>query len=280
MAKVAIILIIFIVVIVVISIIIGDILWGNYTSNLTKELIVNNKEIDEHVNFDELSSLPKPVQKYFKLVLKDGAPIINRVTLTQHGEFRINLESEEWLNMNAIQNFTNGNRGFVWSATITIFSPVNVKVIDSYINGKGAMKGKVLSLITVIDEREKKELNKAALQRYLAESVWFPTALLPTQGVKWTGIDEKKASATINDSGITVSLVFGFNDKGEIVEVYTSERYREVKGEYILFPWKGEFSNYVEIGDYRIPSRGEVAWILEDGTFPYLRANIKQVDFD
>jgi len=280
MAKIAITLIIFIVVIVVISIIIGDILWGNYTSNLTKELIVNNKKIDEQVNFDELSSLPEPVQKYFRLVLKDGAPIINRATITQDGEFRMNPGSEEWLDMNAIQNFTASNRGFVWSATIKMFPPVNIKVIDSYINGKGAMKGKVLSLIEVIDDREKKELNKAALQRYLAESVWFPTALLPTQGIKWIEIDEKKASATINDSGITVSLVFGFNDKGEIVEVYTSERYREVNGEYMLFPWKGEFSNYVEIGGYRIPSGGEVAWILEDGTFPYWRASIKQIDFD
>lgn len=280
MAKVAIILLIFIIVIVVILIIVSDILWGNYTSNLTKELIVNNKEIDEQVNFNELSGLPEIVQKYFRLVLKDGVPIINRATLTQHGEFRIKLESEGWLDMNAIQNFTTGNRGFVWSATIKMFPPVNVKVIDSYINGKGAMKGKVLSLIPVIDESEKKELNKAAIQRYLAESVWFPTALLPTQGVKWTEIDEKKASATINDSGITVSLVFGFNDKGEIVEVYTSERYREVDGEYRLFPWEGKFSNYIEIQGYRIPSVGEVAWILEDGTFPYWRANIKQVDFD
>jgi hypothetical protein len=280
MAKIAIILLIFIVVIVIISIIIGDILWGNYTSNLTKELIVNNKKIDEQVNLDELSSLPEIVQKYFRLVLKDGAPVINRATITQIGEFRMNPGSEEWLDMKAIQNFTAGNRGFVWSATITMFPPVNIKVIDSYINGKGAMKGKVLSLITVIDEREKKELNKAVLQRYLAESVWFPTALLPSQGVKWTEIDGKRASATINDSGVTVSLVFGFNNKGEIVEVYTSERYREVNREYRLFPWKGEFSDYTEIQGYRIPSVAEVAWVLEDGTFPYWRANIKRVDFD
>jgi hypothetical protein len=280
MAKIAIILLIFVVVIVIISIIVGDIFWSNYTSKLTKELIVNNKEVAEQVNFNELSGLPEPVQKYFRLVLEDGAPVINRATITQNGEFRMKLESEEWLDMKAIQNFTTDSRGFVWSATITMFPPVNFKVIDSYIDGKGAMKGKVLSIITVIDESEKKELNKAALQRYLAESVWFPTALLPSQGVKWTEIDEKKASANINDSGVTVSLIFGFNNEGEIVEAYTSERYREIKGEYRLFPWKGEFSDYTEIQGYRIPSVAEVAWVLEDGAFTYWRANIKRVDFD
>lgn len=280
MVKVLIILLILFVAIVVISIVIGRISWDKYTSLLTQKLNANNKGTVERVNFEDLSGLPNQVQKYFKLVLEDGAPIINRASITQHGGFRVKPGSVEWLEMNTTQIFTTDSRGFVWNATIEMVPLVNIRVIDSYITGKGAMKGKILSLITIINENDKTELNKAALQRYLAESVWFPTALLPSQGVKWTEIDGKKAMATINDSGITVSLDFEFNEMGEIIGVYTKERYREVNGKYELFPWRGKFSTYIDIQGYRIPSVGEVTWILEEGTFPYWRADLTKVEYD
>ncbi len=97
---------------------------------------------------------------------------------------------------------------------------------------EGRMKGKLLSLFTIIDARDHRELNEGALQRFLAEVVWFPTALLPSQGVTWTVLDNHKAKATITDSDITTSLEFEFNEKGEVVSVYTPSRYREVSGKY------------------------------------------------
>jgi hypothetical protein len=62
---------------------------------------------------------------------------------------------------------------------------MKVRVRDTYVTGQGSMQGKILSLVPVFDERGQAELNTGALQRYLAEAVWCPTALLPGEGVKW-----------------------------------------------------------------------------------------------
>src|ERR687884_130269 len=105
---------------------------------------------------------------------------------------------------------------------------MKVRVRDAYVAGQGSMQGKVLSLVPVVNERAKAELNAGALQRYLAEAVWFPTALLPTAGVQWSAIDNRRALATLTDCGTTVSLKFHFNEAGEITGVSTSGRYREV----------------------------------------------------
>ena len=35
------------------------------------------------------------------------------------------------------------------------------------------------------------------LMRFLAEAAWYPTALLPSQGVRWQGADERSAFATL-----------------------------------------------------------------------------------
>lgn len=48
------------------------------------------------------------------------------------------------------------------------------------------MKGKFLSLFPLFDAQNQRKLDEGALQRYLAEAIWFPTALLPSQGVTWT----------------------------------------------------------------------------------------------
>jgi hypothetical protein len=42
--------------------------------------------------------------------------------------------------------------------------------------------------------------------RFLAEAPWYPTTLLPGQGVRWKAIDDSTASATIQDGDTRVTL--------------------------------------------------------------------------
>ena len=74
----------------------------------------------------------------------------------------------------------------------------------------------LFSAFTLSSSANIPELNSGALHRYLAEAVWYPTALLPQAGVQWSPIDEHSALATLTDNGETVSLEFRFNDAGEV----------------------------------------------------------------
>jgi hypothetical protein len=88
------------------------------------------------------------------------------------------------------------------------------------------------------------ELNAAALHRYLAEAVWYPTALRPHAGLSWAAIDQRSALATLTDAGVTVTLEFRFGANDEVTGVYTPGRYRQVGRRFELTPWEGHFSNY------------------------------------
>ncbi len=233
-----------------------------------------------YVNLEEVNELPKPVKRYFHLVLKDGMPIINRAFVSQIGGFRIKPEMKNWSKMQAEQYFSSNPRAFIWSSTISIIPGIYISVCDSYINGKGRMKGKFLSLFTLFDAQNQRELDEGAMQRYLAEAVWFPTALLPSQGVTWTALNDHKAEAAITDSDITASLEFEFNEKGEIVSIYTPSRYREVSGKYELTPWKGRLSRYISTNDYLIPQEVEVEWHLKDRVYPYWKASLQEIRYD
>lgn len=233
-----------------------------------------------YVNLEEVEELPTAVKHFFHLVLKEGAPIINRAVISQTGGFRARPEMKKWSNMKAKQYLSSNPRSFAWHATITLPLGLSIKVCDSYRGGKGKIRGKVLSLFTLIDSHNRSELNEGALQRYLAEAVWHPTSLLPSQGVTWQPLDDHRAQATLRDCDLTVSLEFEFNEQGEVVSVYSPARYREVSGQYEATPWKGRFSRYVKIQDYRIPLEGEVAWQLPDQLYSYWKARIHGIRYE
>jgi hypothetical protein len=88
-------------------------------------------------------------------------------------------------------------------------------------------EGKIASLVTVVNQSDRPDLAAGELHRYLSEAVWFPTVLLPGQGIAWEAIDNTTARAKLSHAGISVSLEFQSSKDGEIVRAYTPQRCRE-----------------------------------------------------
>ncbi len=252
--------------------------WNSKTSERIEQLfhaLPGNQQ--QAVHFEELEQLPVPVADYFRSTLRDGQPMIRSARIRQTGEFRAGGADAKWQPFEATQYFSAERPGFVWDAGIRMVPLAKVRVRDAYIAGKGSMQAKILAVVPVVDAQGKKELDAGALQRYLAEAAWFPTALLPSSGVQWSAIGHNSALATLSDAGITVSLEFHFNDLGEITRVFTSGRYREINGRYELTPWEGHFHRYQEKAGMRIPLEAEVAWQLRGVNVPYFKGRLVDV---
>jgi hypothetical protein len=209
---------------------------------------------------ESVGGLPEPVARYFRCVLKEGQPVIRVARYKQTGRLRTDLRSRRWLSFEAIQVVTPRSPGFVWDARVHLMAWLDVRVRDAYLLGEGSGQVSLLSAVTVADRRGGRELNSGSLERYLAEAVWYPTALLPAAGVQWSAINQSRALATLTDSGTRVSLEFHFNEAGEITGVSTPGRWRSVKGGFELTPWEGHFRQYEERAGIRIPVEGEVGW--------------------
>ncbi len=266
---------------VALAILLASVRWNGATRQLVEMLhqAIPTREITT-VTFREFDQLPAPVARYLRLALKEGQPFIRSARIIQSGQFRANEAENGWRPFKAKEYFSSRPPAFVWDASIRMAPLMDVRVRDGYVAGQASMQGKLLSLATVIDARGKAELNAGALQRYLAEAVWFPTALLPGEGVRWSAIDNNRALATLTDSDATVSLEFHFNDSGEIASVSTPGRYREINGRYELTPWAGHFRRYEVRDGMRIPVEGEVEWRPSDGNIPYWKGQITEVDYE
>lgn len=116
--------------------------------------------------------------------------------------------------------------------------------------------------------------------RFFAEAAWYPTALLPSQGVVWGAMDDTQASATLTDGTTRVELAFEFDDQGLIRSVRSDGRYRDVDGVLVATPWQGRFWDYEWRDGMLIPLEGEVAWLLQQGPKPYWRGRIQRIEFE
>ncbi|MGM0604871.1 MAG: DUF6544 family protein [Halobacteriota archaeon] len=227
---------------------------------------------------NDLEGLPAPVTRYFETVLEDGQPYVRSVRLTQRGQFRLGDRSSPWKRLSATQQFTVDPPGFIWDATITPIPYVPVRVVDAYVCGAGSVRADLGSIVPLARADASPEVNVGELTRYLAEAVWFPTALLPTEGVRWEPIDDRTARATIDHAGTSASLTFHFDDRNLVDRVVAADRPRAVDGGFEQTEWTGYFDEYDRKNRMVVPTAAAVEWNLPDGPLPYWRGTIESID--
>lgn len=230
---------------------VGGMRWRHATEAARGRLVAS---VPDQASLPASVSLPDSVEQYFAHVMPVGVPDRRVVSLTQSGEFRMSDAADSWRPFIATQDFTLDHPGFIWDARIKTVPLLPVYVRDSYINGIGGMSAAMLGLIPVMNAKPSSDLNAGALQRYLAEAIWFPEALRPEAGVHWEAIGESSARATLTDRGTTVSLIFEFNANNEVDRIWTPARQREVNGAYVATPWDVTCGDWQVQNGVRIPT--------------------------
>jgi hypothetical protein len=227
----------------------------------------------------ELVGLPDPVQRYFRAVLKEGQPIIAAATVMLAGKFNLSATRELWRPFTSRQRIITRPAGFVWDAHMPLLPGVAVRVVDSYIAGQGLLRAALLGLFTVAEGHGGGEIGRGEFLRYLAEAAWYPTALLPSQGVRWEAVDDASASATMVDGTFTLSLTFSFNADGLIDSFHADARGCGMGKEMVMLPWEGRWSDYRPCSGMLVPYEGEVSWVRPEGRRSYFRGSVTSVRY-
>ena len=230
----------------------------------------------------ELQGLPPPVQRYFRTVLTDGQPIIAAATLEMTGTMNMSATAEQWKPFTSRQRVVTRRPGFLWDAQVFMFPGLPAHVEDSYIAGHGRLIAKVLGLFTVADSQGEGEIARGEFMRYFAESPWYPTALLPSQGVRWEAVNDASARASLVDGPITLTLLFRFDNAGLIASVRAEARGAGVgkDGVMVMLPWDCALSNYQAQGGMLIPMTGEAAWVRPEGRKAYFVGHVKTLSHE
>ncbi|TRZ85132.1 hypothetical protein D4R89_12780 [bacterium] len=267
--------------IIAVALVYGSIRWQSATKEMHTRIDASRLLIGpKRYSSNELNGLPALVQRYFRAVLKDGQPMVSAVSVEHTGTFNMNETGEQWKPFTSTQRVITQRPGFDWEGRIEMMPGLTVRVHDAYIAGEGILHATLFGLVSLVDIRGTPEVAQGELMRFFAEAAWYPTALLPSQGVRWEAVDNTSAKATLKDGGITLTMLFRFNEDGLIESVRAEVRGRTVAGAVIPTPWEGRWSHYELRDGMRIPLEGEVAWMLPEGPKPYWRGRITRLDYE
>ena len=256
--------------------------WQSDTDKLRVKM-TNGQQPIQPKTYDpkEITGLPEPVQRFFKAVLQDGQAIITKVELSQYGQFHMNETEDKWHKFTATQLVITQRLGFDWDAKIQMFPFINVFVHDTYLLGEGNLQASILGLFAVAKMHNTPQLNQGELLRFLAEAVWYPTSLLPSQGVVWKSIDQHSSRATLTDGKTTASVVFQFDAEGLITSMRADARCYSVVGDKLMFmPWVGNFREYSVRNGIIIPLYGEVGWEHPEGLRLYFKGTTTKINYE
>ena len=269
------------------TLLLGTWLYGAYRWNFeTQELRARLGSAREPVrpqtvDFRELEGLPAPVQRYFRSVLQDGQPMVSGARVRHEGTFNMGEGTENnWKPFTSDQVVVTRRPGFDWDGRVAMMPGLPVRVHDAYVAGEGILHASLLGLFTVVDMRGRGEVAEGELMRFFAEATWYPTALLPSQGVRWEAVDDRSAHATLEEGDISLTMIFTFDQRGLIETVSAEARGRAVGDKIVPTPWRGRFWDYEERGGMLVPTSGEVAWLPPEGERPYWRGRITEISYE
>lgn len=264
----------------VIAIIVGFSYW-NFKMQVNEELnkILTQNQVAETkiINKNMLSPLPKIVQKWLENSGVVGKEKTKTIYLKQKGLIRLNPE-ENWSKAEAEQYITTESPAFLWRVKLSMMPLIDVFGRDYFINGKGQMKMKVASLLTVVDVKNNEKVNQATLQRYLAEIIWYPSAAISPY-ISWESIDEYSAKANMSYKGVAGSVTFHFDENGDIKKI-SALRYKGSDKQAELKEWLGEIKEYSIVNGVKIPTKVDLSWILSGKKFTWYKIKITDINYN
>jgi hypothetical protein len=96
----------------------------------------------------------------------------------------------------------------------------------------------------------------------------------------WIPIDERSAEAVVRLGGFKANIMFYFNESGQMIN-FETERYRRMGNDlYELNRWSTPLMDYREMNGFRVPTRGQAVWHLQDRNFTYVDMTITDIKYD
>ena len=257
--------------------------WGHWSFNrmVRQELaafLPGSIPEAELITPDRIAHLPEPVQRWLTRSGAAGREEIRLVHLRQRGEM-LNKSGGPWLPVVSEQYFRTAEPGFIWIAKVRMAPLLHLAGRDTYQDGRGKMVIKLASLLPVVNASGP-ETDQGAMLRWLAETVWFPSAALSPY-ITWEAVDSLSARATMSYGNVTAAGLFTFSAEGDFTS-FVADRYYYRKEGSTLEPWqvRVDEGGYGELGGICMPVRCSVTWRLEEGDFTWYKLFIESAEYD
>lgn len=219
------------------------------------------------VSDQDLARLPDAAQRYLRCAGVIGRPADWSLGMHSRGWFRLRrgwprMSCEAWQYNSALAVAR------VFWMRIDAAGILPMLGRDSYLRGRGQMRGKLAGLLTVANGSGP-EYDVGELVTLLNDAVIFTPSMLLRMPVTWSAVDDGSFDVTLADNGRRVTGRVFLDDSGLPCDFSTDDRYRDTEGGPERARWRTPVGGWRRAGWRWQPSSGSAVWALADGPLTY-----------
>lgn len=249
-----------------------------YKGEVAKALASVSGQSSSILTEDDIKYLPEPVQKYLIYVGAIGKEKVRNFRIAFDGEFKTDPK-KAWTKMTGTQYSELNDTKRLYFMQMKM-SGLPIVGLHKYADAKAVMLIKLAGLITVADGKGE-EMNQGETVTVLNDMCMLAPASLIDERIQWESIDPLTVKATFTNNDCKVSALLYFNDKGELINFVSDDRYYSPTGKtYQKVRWSTPVKEYKDYNGIKISSGGEAIWSFPEGDYSYARANIKEIEYN
>lgn len=220
------------------------------------------------VTEERVASLPEVVQRYFRIMGVLGFPAVSSFRAHLTGRFRLR-EGQQFMPVQVWQYSTVDPIARLFWMRISMAGGVLPMVgLDSYVEGRGRMRGRLLDTVVVADGVGE-AFDVGELTTWLNDAVMLSPSMLLTAGAEFSEVDERCFDVSLTDAGRTVRARVVVDDAGLPVDFHTEDRWADLPGGPVRSPWSTPVEGWQYSDGRPLPKRASAVWHLPDGDLTY-----------
>ncbi len=230
----------------------------------------------------DLEALPEPLAQYVRRSGAVGQAKVTSLRADIHGRIRSGPDAA-WMPFTGEQVNTYGaspTRAFIIDATR---SGLPVTVLHLYDHTTATMRGKLLSVATVVDAAGP-EMDRSETVTVFNDLVVLAPGAIADAAVDWTDIDASHVRGVYTSGDQRVSAILTFSAQHDLVDFASQDRSRASAdgASFVKQDWSTPLSEYGTAGGHHLATAGEGRWDAPapEGAFPYLEFHLDGIRYN
>ncbi len=226
----------------------------------------------------DVQPLPEPVKKYLRYTGALNKPKVRNFKVEFSGQIRKN-ELSDWMPFTSIQyNFLDSStRLFFMNATMNYLP---VAGFHCFKNGTAFMDIRLFSLFPV-QYQTGPEMGVAETVTFFNDMCCMAPATLIDKRIKWIETQGNNVKAEFTNNGITISAWLYFNDKGELINFVSNDRYAvSENGTMKQIPWSTPLKEYQLVSGHQLTGYAETIYTYPKGDFRYGNFRLTAIEYN
>lgn len=245
-----------------------------FRADVRLQFLTNNNLPSTLLTEKDLEPLPAPVQKYLHYAGVVNKPKVKNVRIVFNGQMR--SKGKNWFSFQSVQYnfFEEPSRLFYMKGKMF---GITVPGYHHYMQKKAVMDIRLFGLFPMV-QMAGEEMNKAETVTLFNDMCLMAPATLIDHRIKWEPVDEKKAKATFTNGNISITAILYFNEKGQLINFTSGDRYDVNQKKSI--PFSTPVQEYKKYNDYNLLYKGDAVWHYTEGEFVYGKFILKEIDYN